>query len=391
MDFTVFSKSRRDSIIRICIYPLSFFISLYILILPANAADNFADMLVYRGGGNAAIPEVKTRQNGAFSAESTASNVGASLHYIRLAQNPNPLSNEKVLCTRDSSSDVNCQVWDGTTWGNLVEVTTNDGGSQGFDVAYENQSRRAMVCFRGGVGNTPSCRIWNGSAWGSVFSANNNGGAITTIKLIPEKDTNYIALVTKDSGNDVNVQIWNGSTFSAVTEVDADGGSCSACLSFDGAWERNQQDFVFTWFNDGTDRLYAREYDKSGGWGALINNVITGLSTSDNVHVRTVANNFPGSNDILTAIADDDNTLTANYWNGSSWGSALELNANIGTVESTNHLFDIAYEQNSDNDAVISYGKSNTGLRFRVWDIGTLVWGANKIYLMQLKVKTGIF
>lgn len=224
-----------------CVFNLLLLVAFFLNInlVPVVAADNFSDMIAYRGGGNIAIPEYTKRQNGSFGVEATAMNVGGTILDVKIQAKPDPLSNEKVLCTRDAGSDVNCQVWNGSSWASLVEMTANDGGSLGFDLAYEAQAKRAMVCYRGTVTNTPSCRIWNGSAWGSVFNGNSVGSPITTMRLVSDPASNFIALITKDNSNDINIQFWNGTAFTSVLEIETDGGSCARCVSYDGAWERS--------------------------------------------------------------------------------------------------------------------------------------------------------
>ncbi len=344
----------------------------------ASAADNFSDIIIYRGGGDTSIPEYSLRQNGVFGAEGTAQDITSAIEHVRVAAKPDPVSDEKILCTGDGASDVNCQVWNGSNWGNLLEVSANAGGNVAYDLVYESKSATALVCFRTTTPNTstPVCRIWNGSNWESSFSANAVGGAIDTLRLIADHHTDRIALMTKDAANDVNVQIWDGSAFGSVTELETGGGSCARCTSYDGAWESLQSDFVAVWFNDGADALYSREYDVATGWGSTQTNIITGLSTADTVFVRVEGNPNQSSNGVLTAVADDDNTLTANYWNGSGWATAQQLSAGIGTVAPTNHLFDMTYEHKLGNDAIVTYGATNTALSYRVWDTGTLAWGA---------------
>ncbi|PIR48896.1 hypothetical protein COU80_01800 [Candidatus Peregrinibacteria bacterium CG10_big_fil_rev_8_21_14_0_10_55_24] len=344
----------------------------------AFAADNFTDIVIYRGGGDTSIPEYRLRQNGSFGAEGTAQDITSAIEFVRVAARPDPVSDEKVLCTGDGAGDINCQIWNGSSWGDLLEVSANAGANRAFDLAYESLSANAMVCFRSPSPNTstPVCQIWDGSSWGSAFSANAVGGAINTLRLIADPRSDRMALMTKDASNDVNIQIWDGSSFGSVTELETDGGGCARCTSYDGAWESAQGDFVAAWFNDAADALYSREYDTSAGWGSTITDIVTGLSTADTNFVRVVANPNPSSNAALVAVADDDNTLTANSWDGSDWGTAEELSASIGLVAATNHLFDIAYEHKLDNDAVITYGVTAAALRYRVWDTTTLTWGA---------------
>ena len=186
-----------------------------------------------------------------------------------------------------------------------------------------------------------------------------------------------IAMLTKDGGADVNVQIWNGSAWGNLQEVSTGAGACASCLPFDAAWEKTAGDLVVSWFDDATDALFSREFDKSSLWSTEITNVITGLSTSDNIYIEMDASPEALSNTLLVGVIDDDNTLSVNAWNGSSWGVGSELTPNInGAVAVDTHLFDLAFENFTDYDAIITYGSTANLLKYRIWDSGTSSWGA---------------
>lgn len=144
------------------------------------------------------------------------------------------------------------------------------------------------------------------------------------------------------------------------------------CLSYDGAWEGLSGDFVAGWFNMNTNTLSARKFDKISLWDSEITNVVTGVQ-QNLVWVDMAAH--PNANDILIAVADDADTLKANHWSGSSWGTQTQLAANInGIVANSNHLFDIAWEQRPDFDAIITYGSTSNAIQYRLWDSGTNTW-----------------
>lgn len=345
------------------------------------AADNIDDVLMFRGGGDSRIPESRFRDGGGFENEATALDVGSTIEYVKVIAKPGNSAAEKFMCTKDSANDVNCQVYNGAAWGNLLELSQNAGIQKGYDAAYEQVSGEAMACYRSASidTQTPACRIWNGSSWGPELSAVGVGGAIDTIRLIPDPASDYIALITKDASDDVNVQIWNGSSWGSLQEVSTNAGNCSNCLPYDASWETASSDLVVAWFNDGSDALYSREFDKASSWGAQITGVITGLSTSDNVYVETDASPDPASNTVLVSVIDDDNTLNANVWGGAAWGAPLELSTNInGSVTSNTHLSDLAFEHAPDFDAILTYGSTANALKYRVWDSGTAAWGTEQ-------------
>jgi hypothetical protein len=350
-----------------------------ILLLTASvayAADVADDMIIYRGGGSASIPEYRLRDSGGWESELTALDISGTIEYVKLISKPGLTATEKIACFADALNDVNCQVWNGSAWGNLLEVSSSNGGNMGFDLAYESDSGQGLVCVRTATDTqVPVCYTWNGTTWSSGFNATSTGAGIHTIRLISDQDSDYIAMMTRNSGNDINVQIWNGSSFNTIQNLTLTGATCGTCLSYDGAWEGTSGDFVAGWFDTNTDSLSSRHFDKISGWGSEITNVITGLGAGNTVWVDMASHPF--TNDILIAVADGNNRLAANYWSNSSWGTFEVLAADInGTVSGANHLFDLAWEQRPDYDAIITYGSTESLLQYRIWDSGTSSWQA---------------
>ncbi len=344
----------------------------------AVATDVTDDMLVYRDGAPNSTPRYKTRDNGGFSAQGDASDITSTLQDARVVAKPDASSNEKVLCTKDSASDINCQIWNGTSWSAVTEVSAATTGQRDFDVAYEQSSGTPMVCFRSNSpnGRTPNCRIWNGTDWSTTANAGDVGGNINVLRLIPDPNSDSIALLTADAGDDVNVQIWNGTAWGSITELSTNAGGCGSCFKADAAWENNSGDLLAGWFDDATDQLHTRQYS-GGSWGTTMTSVITGLSTGDNVYVRLTASPDPDKNCILNTVLDDDNTLSANHWDGSSWTGEQLLSSGIsGTVNASNHLFNVQYEADSNFDALITYGSTAGSLNYRIWDSATNTWGS---------------
>lgn len=343
----------------------------------AYAANVARDMLVYRGTITS-VPVYRTHDGSTFSSESSALSVSVAINNIKVVSKPGTGAVEKVMCATNTSNDVYCQVYNGASWGNSITLSTATGGQRAFDLAYESVSGRAVACYRSPLNTQmPYCAIWDGSSWGTPFTATATGSALTTMRLISDPNSNYIALITRNGGNDLNTQIWNGSSFSAIQSLTANGSNCAGCLSYAGAWEGSSGDFVAGWFDNTTGNLQSKEFNKTSGWVATINNVITSVSTA-NVWIEMASRPF--ANDILVAVLDGSSVLRANHWSGSNWDTtgttAITLASPIsGTVSSTNHLFDIAYEQRADYDAVVAYGSTASSLQYRVWDTGTNTWG----------------
>ncbi|TAK75288.1 MAG: DUF4347 domain-containing protein, partial [Aquabacterium sp.] len=84
----------------------------------------------------------------------------------------NPAADGMVLVGETSAASNNqfALVWNGSSWGNGVDLGTNSS-QQYFEanVAYESLTGRAMVVYDSSASNSSSLqyRVWSGSAWGS--------------------------------------------------------------------------------------------------------------------------------------------------------------------------------------------------------------------------------
>ncbi|MGY5146837.1 MAG: LamG-like jellyroll fold domain-containing protein [Candidatus Nitrosopumilus sp. bin_7KS] len=358
----------------------------------AHNSATSQNMLVYRENDDTSIPQYKTQtQSGGFGSESNANDVTGVVDTVRIVAKPDNNSNEKILCVGDGSSDLNCQVWNGVSWSAVTEFSANIATQRAFSLAYIN-STHAMVCYREPTNtNIPYCDIWNGSNWNTSADALNVGGALNTMRLIADPNSNYVALMTRDGGNDVNAQIFDGVSWSNLIEVEANAGGCGPCFSYDGRWESSSADFLAVWYDNdnGVNNLQSMEFDKSTGWSGTTDSdtvtVVTGISTGSTiVHVESSANPSSTSDQIIVAVAGGGNDLLkTNVWNGATWGTQItqssDINADGDTndVSTTNHLFDIEYEGNGDQ-ALLVYGQSNNNLFYRTYSIAGGTWSTQQ-------------
>jgi len=338
-----------------------------------------ADMLVYRGGADTNLPQYR-RHAANWGTEGQAVDIDGvdAQVWTKVVANPLPTSDEKVMCSKDAGDDVNCQIWNGTSWGNLREVSTNAGGAKGFDVAYEQQSGQAMACFFDGVVDTsiPDCDIWNGAGWITGSTAPDITSVGMFLNLFPDPNSDYIAMMTGDQADDDNVAIWNGSSWGNLQEVETTSTTSNNDQSNWGAWDSNG-DFMALWFDDAGKEIEALQFDKTTLWGAQIDGVVTGLSaTTTFATVRAEAH--PTNGQMIVVVTDDDtvDTVEASFWNGSTWGGQTQLEDVLSAaVAANNSLVHVAYEQFGDTDGIVTYGGTQTTLKYRVFDTATTSWG----------------
>ena len=92
------------------------------------------------------IPRYNVWNGATWSPQFKAKSIGAVPNTIELASNPK--KDELILVTNDVAADINVQVWNGSNWTGLIEVTHNSSSSgQPFDVAYEQQSGEGLIVY----------------------------------------------------------------------------------------------------------------------------------------------------------------------------------------------------------------------------------------------------
>lgn len=173
------------------------------------------EALVAYGEGVVQTPRYRIWNGSAWSAESSANSVGGTIQWV--VTKASPTRDEYVMGTQDASSDVNVQIFNGTTdtWGSVTEMTTtvSNAARRGFSLAYEQVSGDIMVVYCDGNAD-PSYRVWNGSSWSAaqtinITSANN----CEWIQLASDPVSDEIILVERDTGAAYEAQVWDGSAW----------------------------------------------------------------------------------------------------------------------------------------------------------------------------------
>ncbi|WP_406655737.1 VWA domain-containing protein [Methanolobus sp. ZRKC2] len=95
-------------------------------------------MVVWGDGGS--TPKYKTWDGSSWSSESSASSIGGGdVRWVQLTSNG--ASDEIFLMTSDNTDDINVQRWDGSTWGDALQVESSSTDNyECFDVAVFSQS-----------------------------------------------------------------------------------------------------------------------------------------------------------------------------------------------------------------------------------------------------------
>ena len=146
---------------------------------------------------------------------------GVEPRQIRIASNPLAGSNEIVITVTDKNEVDRALVWNGTTWGNQIQL--DNLGNHNFtdaNVAYEQQSGRAMVVYASGTAGAVGYRIWNGSTWSAASTiaapAGSNNYAQWTV-VAGDPNSNRIVLGVESNGKDAWMNVWSGSAWGTST------------------------------------------------------------------------------------------------------------------------------------------------------------------------------
>ena len=291
--------------------------------------------------------------------------IGARPQWLEIASNPN--KREMVMAAIDDSSDVNAQVWNGNSWGNLKELTKSSRNNyKSIDVEYESQSGDALVVYSDVSGTAsqdmiPRYNIWNGISWSAQAQASSVGAVPTAIELASNPNKDEIILVTNDDANDINAQVWNGNSWSSPAELSPN--AFSAGQPFDAEYESISGDGLIVYTNGTDKRIYYRTVSNG-----VIGAEQIGPALGNRGRMYNLIPN-PKSDEIILMVIDNDADTRVMIWNGNSWSDKGEVST---SAQSTTYMgIAGAYESNS-GDAVLVYSNNQAMLKFRVWDGATL-------------------
>ena len=335
-----------------------------------------ADGIISYGEANVATPRYrKWNDTNDFEAESSAQSVGTdTVNDITWAVvKGNHERNEIILGTYDKGNDINVQVFDSSTWGNLQEVTATAENSayRGFDIAYEDLSGDALIVYENSdaADSIIGYRTWDGTS----YSAETNlttllaSGEVHWISLVENIGSDDIMLLVHNNLNDLYAIPWNGTDFLPSLDIELSAGTTSITEEhFAFAWEESSGQGLVA-YSEGTDFVY-RTYDPVGGFGSTENTITMGAHNLDTVRMCSE----PTSDYIGIIVHDSGRDINVRVWDGSSIlagapsqdggtenNGANNANSDCAWVNSTNAIFGFV-----DRDALsmdwVEFSKANT-------------------------------
>jgi hypothetical protein len=344
-----------------------------------NATINgvVAAMTVY-GERNAQTPRYVTWDGSSWSGENSAPSVGGEIRWI--VQGSCPLRDEKIMGALDDNGHVNLEVWDGTSWGSPLEVTTTIGGTnsayRGFDIAYEHVGGDAIVVYHTG-GNDPEYRVWDGSSWSAATTIDlPTGGIPVWIKMQPYATaSDDIILMTLDTSNTITAAVWDGNSWGNTIALETSAYS----YEYEGiaaAYEYTSGRAMVAWGTSTSAVVQYRFWDGISWTGE--GEVST---TATEVKWLRLASDASINHIVLGALCDGG-IIDVNIWNGTVWGTQLQVE-NSAQAE-ISRCFDVAWERTGDQ-ALVCWGESgSSSVKYRTYDYDA--WSSE-----QTGPSTGLF
>jgi hypothetical protein len=166
-------------------------------------------------------PRYRTYTGGAWSAEANLPSVGVKQRWERLAGDP--ATDTILFGSLDDGADININVWNGSSWGTNVEMTTaaQTADKRQFDIAFPQNGGTGLVVYVEKDKKTPRYRTWDGSAWSAELTAADLGDKLRVVSLTPGREDGEIFVLVSDDGTDLNFLHWNGTAMSTNTQLEA--------------------------------------------------------------------------------------------------------------------------------------------------------------------------
>lgn len=233
--------------------------------MPACSSDPAtAGMIAYGNGTELTIPKYRLWNGSAWGDQCSANDVVGEINMVVLRSART--RDEKILGVLDKNGDINVQVWNGTTWGSVLEVTTAiDFNYRGFDIAYEDSSGDAIIVYQNNT-NDPLYRVWNGTGWSDAVTLDlPTDGIPVWIRLKSKPGADEIIVATLDKGLNVSAAVWDGTAWGDNREATNDAVK-SNLKPADVEFESTSGKAMATYAEERSDALYYRNWSAGSGW-----------------------------------------------------------------------------------------------------------------------------
>ncbi len=255
----------------------------------------------------------------------------AEVRWVKLI--PKQDSDEILLVFVDSNEEVFAYVWDGSTFTNGGNITTNRNAqtSAGEVIAgaWEGTTGDAMVIFgNNNNGISYSTSAGGTGAWTSdatIFSFPWDISGTPSARFVAaagDRDSDYIGIIVSDTLPGIWVRMWTGSAWegSPPNERSFLTGQPRA-MPLDVAWQTTGSKALFAWSDGGTQADYIT-YTVGSGWsvGTLTSASTTTTTWSGSLYtIQLVPDPLAGSKRIMLTGLDSTTDVQGILWDDGSW------------------------------------------------------------------------
>jgi Tfp pilus assembly protein PilV len=324
-------------------------------------------------------PFYRTWDGTTWSAEASAQAVVGNINYVVLKSSKT--RNEAILGVQTSTGAIYVQIWNGTAWGTLTQVGTGPTTTRSFDIAYEQNSGRAIIAYTPSSGSTNfAYRTWDGTTLsaGTTITMPNRG-AVNWMELRqnPLSTSNEVAMIMLDAKTAVYGMVWTGSAWSNMgdTKIWDTTAATATQKTIAVNYEQTSGKAMFMWGDSVATNNNYRTWDGT----TLSANTLLTISTEGGISEWVDIAARPNSNELFFGVQDAGAGLNTRKWSGSAWDTATQEPEHSTKVENTtSKTFDIVWETASANPgkAWLMWGDGAT-ITKKQWS-GT-AWGTGSI------------
>jgi hypothetical protein len=215
-------------------------------------------------------------------------------YWPQLARNPRLDSEEIIFAGFDkTNTDVNGWVWNGSSWGNFYELTseaTGTGSREAHAIEYSKDGSKAIFVGSTGISGEVKSTYWNGTSWvdvGTFDVDSTDAYGVNWITLKASALTNDMQMVIVDAGRDLHTAYWNDTNWAVTTNIDLSVDALSY-RAVDFMWIAGTNTGQLVWDTDATASTMATRmcspvcnaktinistYGATGAWLSLYQNV----------------------------------------------------------------------------------------------------------------------
>jgi hypothetical protein len=268
-----------------------------------------------------------------------------------------------ILGILDGAGHLNVQIWDGSSWGNLIEVTTNTSAPdyRSFDIAYEGSTGEALVVYQNSTSD-PRYRIWNGVSWSTEGIVDLPGGGIPYwIAMASNPESDEVLLIEEENGKDVYAAVWDGLSWGSTTTFSMDA-KLETREGVAVVYEHDSKEALAAYCPSSGNNFKYRIWS-GAAWGPEQDGPQTPTGTDPSL-IRFASNLTDDR--IAVGLSDESRNLNINIWNGTVWEKYTTATSSLRPPR-TKRTWDVAFEKSGDQ-AVVSYSKKGPNiLRYRTY------------------------